>query len=87
MEQENRISAARADSRGELLGPTGRAVHDERPGGGRELARRIPAAAIGHDDLDTGRACTIDGIDDPIRFVQRWDHHGEPHRPTIATPV
>jgi hypothetical protein len=87
VKQENRVSRARADSRGELLGPTGGTVYDECPGGGRELARGIPAATIGHDDLDTGRACTVDGFDDPIRFVQGWDHHGEPHRPTIATPV
>ena len=76
---------SRAGSRGQLSRPARRTDHDTRSRCRGAVARRVRAAAVDHDDLDTGRARTFDGSDDLIRFVQSWDHHRERHRPTIAT--
>ena len=69
VEQEDRVSAARFDPHGELLGSAGGAAHDARPGRCGEFPRGIPAAAIDHDHLDTGCVRTLDRADDPIGLV------------------
>ena len=85
MEEEQDLSAGGPGARVELPGASRRRHEHGRPGSSGERRGAVAASAVHHQDFHPRGLRARHGVSDALALVQRRNHDGNQHRPSVAS--